>query len=139
MKFFGAIAAGMTYEFYYGGGAWDTFNFFDMGSQIIRAIRNDFDMGMRLLFLDAGDYQTDLMYYISGFYSFYFKEDSAFFISKLSAVVGLFTFNSYTTIACVFAAFSFIGNWCIFEIFYKTFPQYINKLIFPILLKLLNT
>jgi hypothetical protein len=133
IKFFGALSSGLIYEFYYGGGAWDTFNFHIMGSNIINCMLDDFEIGWKLLMLDAGEYDPELMPYIGNFYSFYFKEDSAFFISKLSAVIGLFTFNSYTTIACTFGAFSFIGNWCIFTVFYKEYPQYINSLAAPIL------
>jgi hypothetical protein len=134
VKLFGALFAGIIYEFYYGGGAWDTFNFYNMGTVIYDTFYYKANDAIRLLLLDSGDYsQRDLLPYISKFYSWYYREDAAFLIGKISGFFGIFCFNSYSTIACMFACISFAGNWGIFIVFSKIFPEYINKLVIPIL------
>lgn len=133
IKLFGAIFAGLIYELYYGGGEWDTFTFHSTGKVIIEAFKNDISEGFQILFLKNGEYRPELMHHIAKFYSFYFKEESAFFIGKISAIIGMFTFNSYLTIACTFATFSFIGNWCILVTYKKAYPNMSKKVISALL------
>lgn len=131
-KVFGALFIAFIYEFAFGGGQWDTFNFHDIGTMIIYTFNENIEDFFKLLMLDAGDYSNkELMHYISGLYSWYFKEDSAFFIGKMSGVIGLFTFNSYTSIAITFSLISFIGNLAFYKTLIKIFPRYKKELFVP--------
>jgi hypothetical protein len=133
-KIGGAALVGVVYEFYYGGYG-DTFYFYNIGSVIHEAYHNTgYQDALQLLQLDAGDRSNkEMSWYISGFYSWYFKEPSAFFVGKISGIIGIITGNSYANIAFTFAGFSFIGNWCLFSTLQKAYPGIYSKLTIPIL------
>ena len=132
IKIFGALIAGIIYQFYYGGG--DTFNFYIMTSAFYDTFKSDPASFFRLLFIESGDYsQYDLMPHIGKFYSWYYKEDSAFFVSKIGGVFSIFTFNSYALISIFFACFSYIGVWSLYRTFCKLFPKLYKTLAFTIL------
>ena len=50
VKFIGAIALGLIYQFYYGGG--DTFNYYIHASLINQAFSDSFQAGLKLLLTD---------------------------------------------------------------------------------------
>ena len=52
---------------------------------------------------------------------------------RVIAVLGLFTFHTYSAIAVLFAVLSFSGVWALFRTFYKMFPPLHRKLAVAIL------
>lgn len=116
VKIVGAIAIGLIYQFYYGGG--DTFNFHSRGSRIIwdAFVNQPFD-GVKLFF--ASD-DPKLYHYVS-LIPFY-HDTSSYFVVRVAAVFDLFTFSTYSATAVLFALISFIGSWFLFLTFYQIAP-----------------
>ncbi len=118
-KIFGAIALGLLYQFYYGGG--DTFNFHTIGSRVIwEAFWDSPSKGLELLF-SSGEYSPRTYEYASKIY--FYQDKSSFFIIRISTLFDLLTFSSYSATAVLFAVFSFIGSWAFFIAMYRQTPQ----------------
>jgi hypothetical protein len=119
VKFFGALALGFIYQFYYSGG--DTYNFHTHGSRIIwEAFMDSPTTGIRMIF-SGGEHSPEFFNYSNRIY--FFTDDSSFFVIRVAAILDLFTFGTYSATALFFAFFSFLGSWFLFSTFYKRFPQ----------------
>ena len=132
VKIFGAIAVGLIYQFYYGGGrpSGDTFNYFANAAIIIEAFGDSFDTGLKLL-LANGEYEPEIFQYASRMY--WFRSPTEYFVIRIIAVLGLLTFHTYSAIAVLFAALSFSGVWALFRTFYKMFPPLHRKFAIAVL------
>ena len=132
VKIIGAIAVGFIYQFYYGGGrpSGDTFNYFANAAIIYEAFGESFDTGLQLLLAD-GEYTPDIFQYATRIY--WFRSPTEYFVIRIIAVLGLFTFHTYSAIAVLFAVFSFSGVWALFRTFYKLFPTLHRKFAIAIL------
>ena len=132
VKIIGAIAVGIIYQFYYGGGrpSGDTFNYFANAAIIYEAFGESFSTGWQLLLAD-GEYTPDTFQYATRMY--WFHSPTEYFVIRVIAVLGLFTFHTYSAIAVLFAVLSFSGVWALFRTFYKLFPALHRKLAVAIL------
>ena len=132
VKVFGAIAVGVIYQFYYGGGrpSGDTFNYFANAAVIHEAFGDSFSTGLQLLLAD-GEYTPDTFQYATRMY--WFRSPTEYFVIRVIAVLGLFTFHTYSAIAVLFAVLSFSGVWALFRTFYKLFPALHRKLAIAVL------
>ena len=119
-KFIGAIALGLIYQFYYGGG--DTFTFHTHGSYWIwEAFMDNPLIGLELLSLDAGDYQSRSYKYAINIWQF--RNDTSYFVIKIAALFDLLTFRTYSATSLFFAVFAFSGQWILFDTFSKIYPS----------------
>lgn len=119
VKFIGAIFLGIIYQFYYNGG--DTYNFTSRGSYYIwEAFLNSPLQALELLFSD-GVHKPSTFEYSSKIR--FFHDRSSFFVIRLAAIFGFFTFHTYSSIALFFATFSFSGLWAFYQSFYKRHPE----------------
>ena len=88
--------------------------------------------------MEAGDKTSymdlDIEMHRNAFYSWYFAEDSAFFVGKLAGLIGFLCFNSYVGISLIFATLSFLGLWHMYLIFVRYCPDEPTKLAWVILL-----
>lgn len=132
VKIIGAIAVGLIYQFYYGGGrpSGDTFNYFANAAIINEAFGDSFGTGWQLLLAD-GEYTPDIFQYASRMY--WFRSPTEYFVIRVIAVLGLLTFHTYLAIAVLFAAISFSGVWALFRTFYKLFPALHQRFAIAIL------
>lgn len=121
VKIIGAIAVGVIYQFYYGGGkpGGDTFNYFQHAGIIVEAFWKSPVVGMKLLMAN-GEYTPEIMEYVSRMY--WFSSPTEYFIIKITAILGLFTVHTYTATAILFAAISYSGVWALYRTFYRFFP-----------------
>jgi len=118
LKIFGALALGLLYQFYYGGG--DTYNFHTHGSRHIwEAFTDDPLLGLKLLF---GDKSDEIGIYKYSSHIPFFRDSSSFMIIRIAAILDLFTFSAYSATAVLFAVFGFIGLWALFKSFYELYP-----------------
>lgn len=125
VKFIGAIALGLIYEYYYGGG--DTTNYFIHASLINQAFSDSFQAGMKLLLTSGGTYDPQTIKYTANM--FWYQAGSAeYLLSRFAAVLGLLCFNTYTVIALFFAFISFTGVWAMYITFVKIRPQLYKQL-----------
>ncbi len=119
-KFFGAIALGLIYQFYYGGG--DTFNYFTHGSRWIwEAFLNNPIKGVKLLLEQGGERQADTFNFSQNIW--YYRDIKAFFVVRIVAFFDLFTLHTYSATALFFASFSFSGSWALYSAVTKMYPN----------------
>lgn len=132
VKIVGAIAVGFIYQFYYGGGrpSGDTFNYFANAAVIHEAFGDSFKTGVKLLLAD-GTYTPEIFPYATRMY--WFRSPTEYFVIRVIAVLGMFTFHTYSAIAVLFALLSFSGVWALFRTFYKFFPALHLKLAIAVL------
>lgn len=128
VRFAGAIALGLIYQFYYKGG--DTFNYFNQAGVVYEALQEDFNIGLKLL-LSSGTYESDTYNYATKI--LWYRAEKEFFIIKLVATLSVITFYTYSSNAVFFAAFNFAGLWMMFSVLSKRFPNLSNKLAISIL------
>ena len=132
VKIIGAIAVGLIYQYYYGGGrpSGDTFNYFANASIIHEAFEESFNTGLKLL-IARGEYTPETFRYATRIY--WFHSSTEYFVIRVIAVLGLLTFHTYSAIAVLFAVLSFSGVWALFRTFYKLFPLLHRRLAIAIL------
>ena len=119
LKILGAIALGMIYQFYYGGG--DTFTYFNLGSKYIwEAFKDSPYLAFKLIFAGA-DYQPETFYYASKIYTY--GDLSSYFVVRVAGFFDIITFHTYSATAVLFAAASFSGLWALYYVFYKLYPK----------------
>jgi hypothetical protein len=120
-KLGGALAMGLFYRLYYGGG--DTTLYFDLAGDIYRCFYGQSPVdGVRILLGLVPDYDPATYDYLA-YNSFWVKKDfKTFFIIRLVALASIFTFHTYFANAFLFAGFSFVGNWAMYRVFVHQFP-----------------
>ena len=124
LKIFGAIMAGMVYQFYYEGG--DTFWFFQGATIIWDAFIHDPITAFKIFTLDALEYTYDTYEYTSRIW--WFRDEKSMFVIKIAGFLSFFCFNSYVVVACLFACISFSTSWMFYLLLLKKYP-YLEKLL----------
>ncbi|QIL77261.1 hypothetical protein [Hymenobacter sp. HDW8] len=124
LKFLGAIALGLIYQFYYDGG--DTYNYFYHSTIMHEAFDKSWATGIKLLTSD-GVKSSDIANYTSRMYWFE-PGSSEMVIVRIATVIGMLCFNTYTVVALIFAIISFSGMWAMFLTFMKIRPQVYKQL-----------
>ncbi|WP_026462934.1 hypothetical protein [Adhaeribacter aquaticus] len=121
VKFIGAIALGVIYQFYYGKGTptGDTFNYFNHIKVVFSAFLDSPVIGVKLL-LSSGEFDSVTAKYASKME--WYRSSTEFFVIKIGSFFSLISFNTYTVIALFFALLSFSGIWAMFMTFYKLYP-----------------
>lgn len=118
LKIVGALAVGIIYQFYYGGG--DTFTYFDMGSKYIwQAFLDNPPVALKLIFAGS-EYTGDTFQYASKIYTY--GDTSSYFVVRVAGVLDILTFHTYSATAVLFATISFSGLWALYHVFYRMFP-----------------
>jgi hypothetical protein len=118
VKIIGAISLGLIYQFYYTGG--DTFNFFHGSSQIWEIYAKDPFAAIQIIFSKAGSFHSNTFQYTQGLY--FYNDPASFQVVRLAAFFSLFTFNTYTVNAILFACISFTGVWALYTCLYDMYP-----------------
>jgi hypothetical protein len=125
LKFTGAIALGLIYQFYYKGG--DTFNYHYHATVIHEAFNSSFSTGLKLL--TASENSPDIARFTARMFWFGNGGDNTeFFVVRIAAFLGLLCFNSYTVIALFFALISFTGVWAMYLVFIRAYPAAYKQL-----------
>jgi hypothetical protein len=119
VKIIGALAVGIIYQFYYGGG--DTFNYHTHGSRHVwDALMDSPVKWIKLVFGNNSD-ETGIYRYSSRI--IFFKDPSSYAVVRVASIFDVLTFSTYSATAVLFAVFSFIGMWMLFLTFYKSYPD----------------
>ncbi|MBF9143424.1 hypothetical protein [Hymenobacter properus] len=125
LKFIGAIALGLIYQFYYSGG--DTFNYYWHATIIHDAFSKSFSTGMALMLDDGGSNLPAIAPYVAKMF-WHQPNSTEYLVARIAAALGFLCFNSYTAIALFFATISFSGVWAMFVAFAKIRPQVYKQL-----------
>jgi hypothetical protein len=130
IRVFCAIALGLLYQFYYGGG--DTFSYHTWGSRFVwEAFMESPSKGLQLLFGNANEHAGNTFKYSSQI--LFFSDPGSYFIVRIAAFFDLITFSSYSATAILFSVFSFIGMWMLYLTFYEIYPHLYRWLAIAIL------
>lgn len=130
IKFLGAVALGLVFQFYYEGG--DTFTFHTHGSRWIwKACMEEPGVGFNIFFSQAGKGYSEFYKYVSHIWMY--RDEASWFIIRIAAFFDLFTFGTYSATALFFASFAFSGGWALFTSFYKLFPSYHKAIAIAVL------
>lgn len=124
LKMIGAFAITLLYVYYYKFG--DTINYF-YHAQIINSSLSESPIKWLNLLLGIAD-RFDPQYYEYIKQMRWYGASSSYSVPQLTAILGLFTFNSFIPTALIFATISFTGVWALFITFSRLYP----KLIKPI-------
>lgn len=128
LKMLGAIALGLIYQFYYGGG--DTFGFTLYGSALIwEAFLEDPVAALKLIFA-SNELRPDTFAYASRIW--YFDDAPTYFVVRVAGFFSLITANAYSAIAIIFACISFIGLWSMYNSFERIYPHLSKPLAYAI-------
>jgi len=117
LKIVGAIALGLIYQFYYGGG--DSFHYFHHVKIIYQAFTDAPSTGLRLI-LANGEYDPLTYRYASQME--WYRSPTEYFVIKVAAIFSFISFGTYTVIAICFAFLSFTGMWAMYLTFLKIYP-----------------
>lgn len=129
VKFIGALALGLIYQFYYGGG--DTFTYFRRGSYYIwNAFLDSPSVGLQMIFSEMV-YTPENFEYSSNIYTF--GDAASYFVVRVAGFFDILTFHTYSATALLFAATSFSGIWMILLVFYKFYPSFIKQIAIGVL------
>jgi len=128
VRIVGAISLGLIYQFYYKGG--DTFSYYKFGTVIWQAVWESPKAGFELLFSSGKDFLPDAYIYSSQIG--YYVDPASYFIVRLSALAGIFNFNTYTIIGIFFSIFGFSGAWALFITLYRLYPNLHRELAISI-------
>lgn len=126
LRFFGALALAMIYQFYYRGG--DTYNFFHDSTIIWNALTNRPDIGLQIITDTPGTLNPATQIYTN--YMYFYVDKQSMILIKAAAILGLFTYNTYLAIAFFFAFFSFTGVWAMYKAFVEMYPMLYKRLAF---------
>jgi hypothetical protein len=119
VKIVGALAVGLIYQFYYGGG--DTFNYHTHGSRHVwEAFMDSPAKWFKLVFGDGVD-ETGIYKYSSRIV--FWRDQSSYAVVRVASFIDVFTFSTYSATAVLFAVFSFAGMWLLFITFYGSYPE----------------
>jgi hypothetical protein len=128
VKFVGAIALGLIYQFYYGAG--DTFNYFAESKVIYGAFGDSFGTALQLFGSNDGTYSGAITKYASQMH--WFGSPTEYFVIKVGAICSLFCFCTYTVVGLMFAVISFSGIWALYVTFLRIAPSVYKELAFAI-------
>src|SRR6266446_3358262 len=119
LKIAGAVFIGLVYEYYYSGG--DTSAFFYHAKVINQSLGDSPWKWINLVFRipDANDF--DYYPYINQM--MWYGNLSAYMVSSITAVLSVFTFNTFLPTSVLFAALSFSGIWAMFRTFAEQYPK----------------
>lgn len=112
LKFLGAIALGIIYQFHYNG--MDTFEYFQGARSLSMLLKTDFSTALQVFFSDgvtAQEYCSNGLEILDKHMSM----RSSFLFVKLLAFLSFLSFDSYIGIALLVATFSFWGTWKLYR------------------------
>jgi len=127
VKFVGAIALGLIYQFYYSGG--DTYNYYDHTKITYHAFTDSPLLGLKLLFAN-GEYDPATIKYTSQMY--WYKAPTEYFVIRVASFFAYLSFDTYSVIGIFFAALSFTGIWAMYVTFVRISPLAYKKLAFAV-------
>ena len=129
VKFAGAIFIGCIYQFYYKGG--DTFNYFQDTLTLNSSLSDSFETWFNLILHKSPEDDPYIYIYSSRIY--FYEDTSAFIVVRITAILGLLTFNSYLPTAMLFAAISYSGMWAMYRTFVSVYPTLHKQLVIAFL------
>ena len=127
VKIVGALALGLIYQFYYGGG--DTFNFYKDSRVIWEAFLDSPFNAFGIIFADSG-HDPSVYEYTRRIY--FYVDPPTFHVIRIAGFFSIFAFNTYSVIAILFAVVGFSGVWALYKVFYDLYPHLHKQLAYAV-------
>lgn len=118
-KIIGGIFIGLIYQYYYRGG--DTSAYFYHAKVINQSLGDSFITWLKLVFHTADYNQTDVYKYVNQMR--WYGDPSTYTVCSITAIISLFTFNTFLPTTIIFSALSFTGYWALFRTFAVQYPK----------------
>ncbi len=128
-RFVGATLSALMYQYYYGYG--DTFLYFMGSSDIFVAFVTNPASAIEMLMLDITDWSIETRRNLS-FSGFFYKEKEAI-VCRIGGLFSLLGLGTYIGISLAITAFSFLGSWCMYLVFYDIYPHLHKQLSYAVL------
>ncbi len=125
LKMIGGLLFTLVYMYYYKGG--DTLCYYYNSQYLTSVLFDDPYEGFRLL-MHNGCNNMDSSLRIHENHFTYFCDKSAFFVVKVTGLLGLFCFSSFICLILIFALLSFTGLWQMYMTFCRYYPQLIKQM-----------
>jgi hypothetical protein len=129
-KMLGAVALGLVYSFYYGGG--DTINYFDSASSFIDVLFEDWEEFTHLYFGEPSYSEYYLLVREKNFV-YWINDPYAFFVSKCYVPIIFVSGKCYMASALVTAAICYLPVWRLYLVFCNTYPMLKKQLLWSVL------
>lgn len=129
LKILGAIIISLVFTYYYDGG--DTLNIFENAYTANKSIEHSFGAWIDLI-LHRAEY-GDPRYFELWSKLYFYNDTATFTVCIITAILNLFTFNSFLITACLFAFLSFWGVWAMFRAFVSLYPNLIRPVAYSVL------
>jgi hypothetical protein len=132
VKIIGAIALGLVYVFYYGGG--DTINYYNTANAYINLSYFNFDHFLEGWLGNPLEINTrNFFNQETGYPTYFHRDQHSFFVVRLLIPIVFIASKSYFCSAILTAFVSYSGIWKLYQIFHKEFPQLRKELAIAIL------
>jgi hypothetical protein len=118
LKIFGSIAAGLVYQYYYGGG--DTMNFYACGSYVSTLFFDNFSDFLGLLNFDPVGADPSLLQYD---FLYFIDDPHTWTVVRIVAVLDIISLDSYMLISLYFSLFSLYASWKFFTLLCQIYPH----------------
>ncbi len=119
LRFVGSTMMVMIYQFYYNGG--DTVNYFKDSRVMSNAIVESPVNLIHFILVDAREFDPAIVKYTNKLQ--FFIDNSSLLVAKFSAIINLFTFNSFLLTSIIFGIIGLTGTWALFLTFNKIEPS----------------
>lgn len=110
LKLVAGVCLGLVYTHYYSVA--DTFDYFRDASKFAALALQDFPSYLQLLFFDKHVDQLELV----------FNQPRALFLTKLTSVFNIITYNNYWIIGFYFSLISFLASWHLLKVISRNIP-----------------
>ena len=130
VKMFGAVALGLIYSYYYGGG--DTYNYHYTANTLVDLLLEN-PKDFMYIYLGNPKYSDYYLFTSSNSFTYWVNDEYAFFVSKCFMPIELICFKSYIATSLVVASLCYLGVWRLFLVFTKEFPKLVRQFRWSIL------
>lgn len=136
VKLIGAMALGLVYFYYYGGGApaGDTYSYYSAGVAWVNTLEDEPETALAFM-LDPSNniYQSKVKNNspISGT-NYIFRGRAELLMIRITGILALLALKSYYATAILFAFLSFTGVWALYRTFIHFFPDIPGQLALAI-------
>lgn len=128
IRVFGTVLNIIQIEFYYGTG--DMFTYYTCATRILNLLISNPIEGLHIIFSSPNIIAT---YPLLELPHQEYLASEVIFVSKIGAILGLFTFGSYSGMSILASLFCFWGCWKLYETFTQLYPLSYKLLAYAIL------
>lgn len=121
LKMVGGLIFTIIYIYHYDGG--DTVCYYLNGQYLTGVLFDDPAEGLRLLMHNGCTNSSATLFHTHRAFLTYLCDKPAFFVVKITGMLGLLCFSSYFSLILIFAFLSFTGMWKMYTTFCRYYPH----------------